>query len=112
MLGLVGESGSGESTLGRLLLQLLRQSDGSVEFDGGDVARLPAQALGRFRRQAQIVFQNVGSSLNPRLSVGEVLERPLAFFSLVQPGERTRRVEALLEMVSCPAAIASVFPIN
>ena len=110
VLGLVGESGCGKSTLGRLLLQLLRQSDGCVEFDGADLARLPAQMLGRFRRQAQIVFQNVGSSLNPRLSVGEALERPLQLFSLAQPRERTRRVEALLEMVRLPGAYRKRFP--
>jgi peptide/nickel transport system ATP-binding protein len=110
VLGLVGESGCGKSTLGRLLLQLLRQNDGCVEFDGADLARLPAHALLPFRRRAQIVFQNVGSSLNPRLSVGEALERPLALFSLVQPRERARRVEALLEMVRLPAAYRRRFP--
>ena len=110
VLGLVGESGCGKSTLGRLLLQLLRQSDGCVEFDGADLARLPTQALSPFRRQAQIVFQNVGSSLNPRLSVGEALERPLALFSLAQPRERTRRVEALLEMVQLPGGYRKRFP--
>ena len=83
---------------------------GCVEFDGADLARLPAQALGPFRRQAQIVFQNVGSSLNPRLSVGEALERPLALFRLVEPRERTRRVEALLEMVRLPGAYRKRFP--
>jgi len=110
VLGLVGESGCGKSTLGRLLLQLLRQSGGSVEFDGADLARLPAQALSPFRKQAQIVFQNVGSSLNPRLSVGEALERPLALFSLAKPRDRIRRVEALLEMVRLPAAHRNRFP--
>jgi peptide/nickel transport system ATP-binding protein len=110
VLGLVGESGCGKSTLGRLLLQLLRQSGGSVEFDGADLARLPAQALSPFRKQAQIVFQNVGSSLNPRLSVGEALERPLALFSLANPRDRIRRVEALLEMVRLPAAYRKRFP--
>jgi peptide/nickel transport system ATP-binding protein len=110
VLGLVGESGCGKSTLGRLLLQLLRQSAGSVEFDGTDLARLPAQALSPFRKQAQIVFQNVGSSLNPRLSVGEVLERPLALFSLAKPRDRTRRVETLLDMVRLPAGYRKRFP--
>jgi peptide/nickel transport system ATP-binding protein len=110
VLGLVGESGCGKSTLGRLLLQLLRQSDGSVEFDGADLARLPAQALSPFRKQAQIVFQNVGSSLNPRLSVGEALERPLTLFRLAKPRDRTRRVEALLDMVRLPAAYRKRFP--
>ena len=110
VLGLVGESGCGKSTLGRVLLQLLRQSDGSVEFDGADLARLPARALSPFRKQAQIVFQNVGSSLNPRLSVGEALERPLALFSLAKPRDRTRRVEALLDMVRLPAGYRKRFP--
>jgi peptide/nickel transport system ATP-binding protein len=109
-VGLVGESGCGKSTLGRLLLQLLRQSAGSVEFDGADIARLPAQAMGPFRRQAQIVFQNVGSSLNPRLSVGEALERPLALFNLAEPRKRAARVEALLEMVRLPGAYRKRFP--
>jgi peptide/nickel transport system ATP-binding protein len=110
VLGLVGESGCGKSTLGRLLLQLLRQSDGSIEFDGADVARLPSQALGPFRKQAQIVFQNVGSSLNPRLSVGEALERPLTLFHLAKPRDRTRRVEALLDMVRLPGVYRKRFP--
>jgi peptide/nickel transport system ATP-binding protein len=110
VLGLVGESGCGKSTLGRLLLQLLRPSGGSVEFDGADLARLPAHALSPFRKQAQIVFQNVGSSLNPRLSVGEALERPLALFRLAKPRDRIRRVEALLEMVRLPAAYRNRFP--
>ena len=110
VLGLVGESGCGKSTLGRLLLQLLRQSGGSVEFDGADLARLPAQALSPFRKQAQIVFQNVGSSLNPRLSVGEALERPLVLFKLAKPRDRARRVEALLDMVRLPAAYRKRFP--
>ena len=110
VLGLVGESGCGKSTLGRLLLQLLRQSGGSVEFDGADLARLPAQALSPFRKQAQIVFQNVGSSLNPRISVGEALERPLALFSLAKRRDRPQRVEALLDMVRLPAAYRKRFP--
>jgi len=110
VLGLVGESGCGKSTLGRLLLQLLRQSGGSVEFDGADLARLPARALSPFRKQAQIVFQNVGSSLNPRLSIGEALERPLALFRLAKPRDRTRRVETLLDMVRLPATYRKRFP--
>jgi peptide/nickel transport system ATP-binding protein len=110
VLGLVGESGCGKSTLGRLLLQLLRQSGGSVEFDGADLTRLPGRALSPFRKQAQIVFQNVGSSLNPRLSVGEALERPLALFNLEKPRDRTKRVEALLDMVRLPAAYRQRYP--
>jgi peptide/nickel transport system ATP-binding protein len=79
VLGLVGESGCGKSTLGRLALRLLHQSAGSVEFDGADLRHVFGDGLAAFRKQAQIVFQNVGSSINPRLSVGEALERPLTY---------------------------------
>ena len=110
VLGLVGESGCGKSTLGRLALRLLRETAGSVEFDGMEITRQPDRALGDFRRRAQIVFQNVGSSLNPRLSIGEALERPLALFDLVRPRDRARRVAALLDMVRLPAAYRHRYP--
>jgi peptide/nickel transport system ATP-binding protein len=110
VLGLVGESGCGKSTLGRLALRLLRQSAGSVEFDGAEVTLQTDRELAGFRRQAQIVFQNVGSSLNPRLSIGEALERPLALFDLVPARERGRRVEALLGMVRLPKAYRLRYP--
>jgi peptide/nickel transport system ATP-binding protein len=111
VLGLVGESGCGKSTMGRLMLQLLHQSDGSVEFDGAIVGRLPRPELRDFRKQAQIVFQNVGSSLNPRLSVGEALERPLALFGLAKRGVvRRQRVEELLEMVRLPPSYRTRYP--
>ena len=110
VLGLVGESGCGKSTLGRLVLRLLRQNAGAVEFDGEDMGLVPSVALSRFRQDAQIVFQNVGSSLNPRLSIGEAIGRPLALFNLVPPGERVTRVEQLLEMVRLPAAYRLRYP--
>ncbi len=110
VLGLVGESGCGKSTLGRLALRLLRPTAGSVEFDGADLTRRPDRALAPFRRQAQIVFQNVGSSLNPRLSIGEALERPLALFGLVPPRDRARRVAVLLDMVRLPEAYRLRYP--
>jgi len=110
VLGLVGESGCGKSTLGRLVLRLLRQTSGSVEFDGEEVTLQPERALGPFRQRAQIVFQNVGSSLNPRLSIGDALERPLALFNLVPARDRGRRVEELLGMVRLPKAYRLRFP--
>jgi peptide/nickel transport system ATP-binding protein len=110
VLGLVGESGCGKSTLGRVILRLMRASSGSVEFDGQEVTRGTDQALRRFRQQAQIVFQNVGSSLNPRLSIGEALARPLALFDLVPPAERQARVERLLEMVRLPRSYRTRYP--
>ena len=110
VLGLVGESGCGKSTLGRLALRLLHQSAGSVEFDGADVSQVSGADLAAFRKQAQIVFQNIGSSLNPRLSVGEAIERPLALFGLAKPRERRQRVEELLDMVRLPPSYRRRYP--
>jgi peptide/nickel transport system ATP-binding protein len=110
VLGLVGESGCGKSTLGRLTLRLLRQSDGGVEFDGADLGQLSGADLSAFRKQAQIVFQNVGSSLNPRLSVGEAIERPIALFGLTKPRARRQRVEELLDMVRLPPSYRQRYP--
>ena len=110
VLGLVGESGCGKSTLGRLALRLLHQTDGGVEFDGADLGQLTGADLSAFRKQAQIVFQNVGSSLNPRLSVGEAIERPLALFGLAKPRARRQRVEELLDMVRLPPSYRQRYP--
>jgi peptide/nickel transport system ATP-binding protein len=110
VLGLVGESGCGKSTMGRLILRLLRQTDGSVEFDGADLASLSPVALRAVRREAQIVFQNVGSSLNPRLSVGEALERPLALFGLTNRAARRERIAELLDMVRLPTSYQQRYP--
>ncbi len=110
VLGLVGESGCGKSTLGRLVLRLLRAGAGSVEFDGADITHAPAQSLGGFRQQAQMVFQNVGDSLNPRRSIGDALERPLVRFGVVARHERAGRVRELLEMVALPASYRTRFP--
>jgi peptide/nickel transport system ATP-binding protein len=110
VLGLVGESGCGKSTLGRLALRLLSNTDGSVEFDGADLSLVSGADLAAVRKQAQIVFQNVGSSLNPRLSVGEALERPLVLFGLAKPHERRQRVEELLDMVRLPPSYRLRYP--
>jgi peptide/nickel transport system ATP-binding protein len=110
VVGLVGESGCGKSTLGRLVLRLLQRSAGNVEFDGADVGLLSGADLGAFRKQAQIVFQNVGSSLNPRLSVGEAIERPLVLFGLAKPHTRRQRVDELLDMVRLPRSYRLRYP--
>src|SRR5437899_5396104 len=110
VLGLVGESGCGKSTLGRVILRLLHASAGSVEFDGVPILHQPEKALRQFRRSAQIVFQNADSSLNPRLSVGEAIERPLALFNLVPTADRRRRMEALLDMVRLPQSYQTRYP--
>jgi peptide/nickel transport system ATP-binding protein len=110
VVGLVGESGCGKSTLGRLVLRLLQPSAGNVEFDGANIGLLSGADLGMFRKQAQIVFQNVGSSLNPRLSVGEAIERPLVLFGLTKRHARRQRVEQLLDMVRLPPSYRLRYP--
>jgi peptide/nickel transport system ATP-binding protein len=110
VLGLVGESGCGKSTLGRLALRLLEADAGSVEFDGANLASLRPSELRSFRSRAQLVFQNVGSALNPRLTVDETLRRPLDLFGIGAKADRTARVEQLLDMVRLPASCRGRLP--
>jgi len=97
-LGLVGESGCGKSTTGRAILRLLEPTAGEVSFDGMDVRALGREELRAFRRRAQFVFQDPFGSLNPRLSVGAMLEEVLEVHGLGGPNRRDRAVE-LLELV-------------
>jgi peptide/nickel transport system ATP-binding protein len=110
VVGLVGESGSGKSTLGRLILRLLDPDRGAIRITGEDVTRAPQSALTRMRRTAQIVFQNVDSSLNPRKTVGEIVGRPLRRFAILPSGEVAARVKALLDLVRLPAHYAARYP--
>ena len=98
-LGLVGESGCGKSTLGRLVLALLAPSRGRVSFGGEEVTALPKARLKKLRRQMQIVFQDPYSSLNPRLTVRQILEEPYVIHGLGTKGERRAWVAELLREV-------------
>ena len=97
-LGLVGESGCGKSTTGRAILRLLEPTAGSVTFDGQDVRALDRAGLRALRRRAQIVFQDPFGSLNPRMSVGVMLEEALTVHRLHESNRRGRVIE-LLERV-------------
>jgi peptide/nickel transport system ATP-binding protein len=110
VVGLVGESGSGKSTLGRLILRLQDPDRGTVHIAGEDVTRLPQGALAAMRRTAQIVFQNVDSSLNPRKTVGKIVGRPLQRFAILPSGEVPSRVKTLLDLVRLPAHYAARYP--
>jgi oligopeptide transport system ATP-binding protein len=108
-LGLVGESGCGKSTTGRALLRLVEPTAGEVRFDGQDVRALDRDGLRALRRRAQLVFQDPVASLNPRLSVGAMLEEALTVHRLGGPNRRDRAVE-LLEQVGLSADHIDRYP--
>ncbi len=108
--GLVGESGSGKTTVGRSLLRLIEPTGGRVEVDGQDVLGLDDDELKAFRKNMQMVFQDPESSLNPRKSVKQIVETPLKLHDMGDAGERTRRVEELLEMVDLPREFMYKYP--
>ena len=103
-LGLVGESGCGKTTLGRSILRLVEPTGGKVFFDGVEVTALNAKALREFRKQAQIVFQDPYSSLNPRMRIGEAIAEPLKVHGIVTDRGRCRQIVCdLLEQVGLQA---------
>ncbi|RNJ25317.1 ABC transporter ATP-binding protein [Halosegnis longus] len=97
--GLVGESGSGKSTLGRTLVRLEQATDGSVSFDGTDITELSGSDLKKWRSNAQMVFQDPESSLNDRMTVGEIIREPLDAHGWKTKSERRERVTELLSEV-------------
>jgi oligopeptide/dipeptide ABC transporter ATP-binding protein len=109
-LGLVGESGCGKSTLGRCILRLIEPTSGSVMFDGQNLLALPPEALRRARREMQIVFQDPFASLNPRMSIGGILEEPLRVHDIVPASEVRAEVARLLDQVGLPQAAATRYP--
>ena len=109
-LGLVGESGCGKSTTGKLILQLQRADSGHVRFDGTDLTRLSARQLRPYRRHLQMIFQDPFASLNPRLNIGAILSEPLSIHRLVPARRIPERVAELLEKVGLHADHARRYP--
>ena len=110
VLGLVGESGCGKTTLGRCLVRLINATSGRIVLSGRDVSREPEKRLRQFRQATQIIFQNPDSSLNPRKNVGQIVGRPLALFGLARGAALKRRVHELLEMVRLSPAFTDRYP--
>ncbi|MFC9705661.1 ABC transporter ATP-binding protein [Streptomyces sp. NPDC056943] len=109
-LGIVGESGSGKSTLARVLAHAHPADGGRILLDGRDVTRPGRTELHAVRRRVQMVFQDPYASLNPRMTVGEIVAEPLRAFGTVAPGERAERVAELLRLVGLDPAAAGRHP--
>jgi ABC-type glutathione transport system ATPase component len=109
-LALVGESGSGKTSLGRAILRLVPTASGSVRYDGDDVLALAGNALRRFRRKAQVVFQDPNASLDPRMRVGDVIREGIDIHALASRADANQRVARLLEEVGLSAADAERLP--
>ncbi len=109
-LGLVGESGCGKTTAGRSLLRLIEPTAGTVEFDGHDILQLRAEDMRRMRRRMQIIFQDPYSSLNPRMTVLDIVGEALAVHGIATGTEREDRVKALLEKVGLSSRYINRYP--
>jgi len=109
-LGLVGESGCGKSTTGRTILQLYRPTGGQVHFDGVDLVSLKGEELRLMRRRMQMIFQDPYASLNPRMTLADIIGEPLVVHNVAKGKELNERVEHLLELVGLNPGFASRFP--
>ena len=113
-VGIVGESGSGKTTLARTILRAIAIDDGEISYDAGDglidISALQGQALLDFRRRMQLIFQDPFSSLNPRMTVNDVLCEPFEIHGLLTPSERAERVRELMELVGLDGRFLRRYP--
>ncbi|MFD1204438.1 MULTISPECIES: dipeptide ABC transporter ATP-binding protein [Sporosarcina] len=109
-LGIVGESGCGKSTTGRVLMRLLEPTEGEVEFDGKSLTSLSSEEMRKTRRDIQMVFQDPYASLNPRHTIGKILEEPLIVHGVKDQKERKRKVREFLEIVGLSEFHAKRYP--
>ena len=109
-LGLVGESGCGKSTTGRAILQLYRPTEGKVDFEGDDLCEMKGEKLRRMRRKMQMIFQDPYASLNPRMTVGNIIGEPLEVHNIATGKERKDRVQELLQVVGLNPYFINRYP--
>jgi oligopeptide transport system ATP-binding protein len=109
-LGLVGESGCGKSTAGRSIIRLYEPTDGKIIFEGKDVTRASGSGLMEMRRNMQMIFQDPYASLNPRMTVGDIIGEALDIHKLATGQKRTNRIFELLEVVGLNPEHANRFP--
>ncbi|TCZ75810.1 dipeptide ABC transporter ATP-binding protein [Paenibacillus albiflavus] len=109
-LGIVGESGCGKSTVGRLVLRLLDLTNGQILFDGVDLGKLNQRQLRPLRKDLQCVFQDPYASLNPRMTIGKAIAEPLIIQAGLSGQEAMQRAEALIEMVGLRAQASRLYP--
>jgi oligopeptide transport system ATP-binding protein len=109
-VGLVGESGCGKTTTGRAILKLVEPTSGQVVFDGEDITGYSQKEMLRLRRQMQMVFQDPYASLNPRMSVVDIITDPLVEHKLIKPADKREKATELLELVGMDPRYQNRFP--
>lgn len=109
-LGLVGESGCGKSTLGRTLIRLYEPTAGKIEFNGKNFLALSGNELRHSRKNIQMIFQDPYASLDPRMTVGQVIEQPFVIHNILKPKEREARVKELLQLVGLRPSHVNRYP--
>lgn len=109
-LGIVGESGCGKSTTGRMIMRLIEPTEGSIHFEGKDILNLSKSEMRKTRKDIQMIFQDPFASLNPRQTVGSIIEEPMIVHGMGDRKQRRKRVEELLELVGLSAYQAKRYP--